>query len=310
MTIPRTELRKSVCPLDCPDTCSLDVTVADGRVVELDGNHDNPVTAGFICGKVRHFPELMYGSDRLLYPAVRSGAKGSGRFRRVTWDEALATVVLRLQAIRQQHGGEAILPLSYGGSNGWLTQGTLDARLFHRLGASRLARTVCAAATGAAAMGLYGRMPGVAYEDYPQARLIVVWGCNPAVSGIHLIPYIRRAQQEGARLVVIDPRRTPLARQADLHLAVRPGTDLPVALAIINGLFATGRADLDFLARQTRGWEQLRQAQRPGALIALPAKPESRPPSWPNSRGFTRIPTPRSCVVAGVWSAIATAGRP
>ncbi len=259
MSTQNVETRKSVCPLDCPDTCSLDVKVAGGRVVELDGNHDNPLTAGFICGKVRHFPELVYGSDRLLHPAVRSGPKGSGQFRRVTWDEALAVVVERLQSIHRAHGGEAILPLSYGGSNGWLTHGSVDLRLFHRLGASRLARTVCAMATGAAATGLYGRMPGVAYEDYPLARLIVVWGCNPAVSGIHLMPYLHRAQQSGAKLVVVDPRRTTLARQADLHLAARPGTDLPVALAVINGLFSAGRADLDFLRQHARGWEALRQ---------------------------------------------------
>ena len=133
MATEQLETRKSVCPLDCPDTCSLDVKVAGGRVVELDGNHDNPLTAGFICGKVRHFPELVYGSDRVLYPALRSGPKGSGQFRRVTWDEALDVVVDRLQAVHRTYGGEAILPLSYGGSNGWLTHGSIDLRMFHRL---------------------------------------------------------------------------------------------------------------------------------------------------------------------------------
>jgi anaerobic selenocysteine-containing dehydrogenase len=132
-------------------------------------------------------------------------------------------------------------------------------RLFHRLGASRISRSVCAAAAGAALTGLYGKMGGVAYQDYPDARLIVIWGCNPAVTGIHLVPFVRQARQAGAKLVVVDPRRTPLARQADLHLQLRPGTDLPVALAVIQGLFATGRADLDFLRANTRGWEALRQ---------------------------------------------------
>ncbi|MBI2826209.1 MAG: molybdopterin-dependent oxidoreductase [Planctomycetia bacterium] len=254
--------RKSTCVLDCPDTCSLTVTVEDGRVVKLDGSRDNEITAGYICGKVRHFTELVYGEDRVRYPAVRSGPKGSGQFRRATWDEALDIVVQRLQAIRHEHGGEAILPLCYGGSNGWLTHGPLDLRLFHRLGASRLARTLCAAATAAASTGLYGKMPGVAYDDYPQARLIIVWGCNPAVSGIHLVPYLRRAKENGAKLVVVDPRRTPLARQADLHLAVRPGTDLPVALSMINGLFESGRADLGFLSAHARNTEALRDRAR------------------------------------------------
>ena len=251
--------RASACPLDCPDACSLNVTVEGGRVTKLDGSELNPVTAGYICGKVRHFPELLYGDDRVRYPAVRSGAKGSGQFRRVTWDEALSTIVKWLQTVRREHGGEAILPLSYGGSNGWLTHGTVDLRLFYRLGASRLARTLCAAATAAASTGLYGKFPGVAYEDYPLAKLIVVWGCNPAVSGIHLVPFIRRAQQSGAKLVVIDPRATPLARQADLHLALRPGTDLPVALSVIRQFFETGKADLAFLQQHAHNWESLRE---------------------------------------------------
>jgi anaerobic selenocysteine-containing dehydrogenase len=270
--------RVSACPLDCPDACSLDVTVESGRVTQLDGSHANPVTAGYICGKVRHFPELVYGDERVRYPAIRSGPKGSGQFRRVSWDEALTTIVERLQSIRREHGGEAILPLSYGGSNGWLTHGTVDLRLFYRLGASRLARTLCAAATTAAATGLYGKFPGVAYEDYPAARLIVVWGCNPAASGIHLVPFIRRAQQAGAKLVVVDPRATPLARQADLHLALRPGTDLVVALAVIRQLFETGRADLAFLREHAIHWESLRDRAaewtiaRAADLSGVPAK--------------------------------------
>jgi len=249
----------SVCPLDCPDTCSLEVTVADGRVTRLNGSHANPVTEGYICGKVRHFPELVYGDERLRYPAVRVGPKGSGQFRRVSWDDALERVTSELQRVVREHGGEAILPITYGGSNGWLTQNTQDLRLFHRVGASRLARTLCAAAASAAVTGLYGKLPGVAYEDYPQAKLIVIWGCNPAVTGIHLVPFLRKAQQAGTKLVVVDPRRTPLARQADLHVALRPGTDLPVALAVIHALFSRGQADLRFLQAHTKHWEPLRE---------------------------------------------------
>jgi anaerobic selenocysteine-containing dehydrogenase len=254
----RLEVLKSACPLDCPDSCSLDVTVRDGRVESLEGNHTNLLTAGFICGKVRHFPELMYGADRVLYPAVRSGPKGSGKFTRVSWDEALDRVETRLAEIRVQFGGEAILPYCYGGSNGWLTQNGLDARFFHRLGASRLARTLCAMPASTAATGLYGKMPGVAFEDYPSARLIVLWGVNPSVTGIHLAPFLREAQANGGKLVVIDPRRTQFARQAELHLPIRPGTDLPVALAVIRWLFETERANLGFLAKHARNWEQLR----------------------------------------------------
>ncbi len=261
-----TEQVATACPLDCPDACSLEVTVNDGRVTKIDGGHANPATRGYICAKVRRYGDHVYGPDRLLTPARRCGAKGLGRFEPIGWDEALGLVADQLTKVRAEQGGEAILPFSYGGSNGYLSQDTTDARLFSRLGASRLARTVCAAPTTAATRGLYGKMPGVGYTDYAHARLIVVWGANPSASGIHLVPYIQEAQKLGARLVVIDPRRTALARRADLHLAVRPGTDLPLALAVIRWLFAEGRADLRFLNQHARGVDELRRRADPWTL--------------------------------------------
>jgi anaerobic selenocysteine-containing dehydrogenase len=256
------QLVPSACPLDCPDACSLQIGVEDGRVVSVEGSRANPLTNGYICSKVRRFPERLYGPDRLLQPGIRNGPKGEGSFRPVSWDEALDTVAKRMLEVRARFGGETILPYSYGGSNGYLSQDTTDARLFRRLGAARLARTVCAAPTSRAAMGLYGKMPGVSFEDFPEARLIVVWGVNPSVSGIHLVPKIYEAQERGARLVVVDPRTTPLARRADLHLAVRPGSDLAVALALIGWLFESGRADMEFLARHATGTERLREKAR------------------------------------------------
>jgi anaerobic selenocysteine-containing dehydrogenase len=253
----------TVCPLDCPDSCSLDVTVQDGRITAIDGSHLNPITGGYICAKVRRFTERLYGPDRLLYPAIRKGPKGLARFERVSWEEALALIADRMGEARERWGGESILPYSYGGSNGLLTQDTSDATLFRRLGASRLARTVCAAPTGAANMALYGKMPSVTYEDYPDARLLILWGVNPSASGIHLVPYIREAQRRGARLIVIDPRTTPLAKQADMHLGVRPGTDLPIALSIHRYLFEEGYADQAFLAAHTTGADRLRERARP-----------------------------------------------
>jgi anaerobic selenocysteine-containing dehydrogenase len=248
---------RTACPLDCPDACTLDVTVEKGRVVKIDGGDANPVTHGYICAKVRRFAERVYGEDRLLYPAIRRGHKGQGTFSRVTWDEALDYIAERMQHIRATTGAEAILPFCYGGSNGLLTQDTNDATLFRAFGTSRLARTVCAAPTGAANLGLYGKMPGVTYADYVHARLIVLWGVNPAASGIHIIPYLREARQLGAKLVVVDPRTTSLARQADVHLAPRPGTDLSIALAIHRYLFEHG-VDERFLAEHTKGAAELR----------------------------------------------------
>ena len=251
---------RTACPLDCPDSCTLEVTVENGRIKKIEGGSDNPATRNFNCAKVRRFSERVYGEDRLLYPAIRQGAKGSGTFARVTWDEALDLIARRMADVKAQYGGEAILPFSYGGSNGLLTQDTNDAELWRRFGTSRLARTVCAAPTGAANQALYGKMPGVVYADYPHARLIVLWGVNPAASGIHLVPFIKEAQAAGAQLVVIDPRRTSLAKKADLHLAVRPGTDLVVALAIHRVLFEEGHADLPFLAEHASGADRLRAA--------------------------------------------------
>jgi anaerobic selenocysteine-containing dehydrogenase len=255
---------ETACPLDCPDGCSLNVTVQDGRITTIDGSKANPVTAGYICAKVRRFGERVYGADRLLYPAVRKGPKGAGaRFERVSWEDALTLVADRMREARQAWGGESILPYSYGGSNGLLTQDTSDATLFRRIGASRLARTVCAAPTGVANGTLYGKMPSVTYEDYPEARLIIAWGVNPSASGIHMVPYLREAQRCGAKLVVIDPRTTPLARHADLHLAVRPGTDLTIALALHRHLFEGGFADRAFLEQHTRNADRLREKARP-----------------------------------------------
>jgi anaerobic selenocysteine-containing dehydrogenase len=253
----------SACPLDCPDACSLEVTVADGRIARLDGDRRNPETQGFICAKVRRFHERVYGPDRLLHPGIRAGEKGEGRFRRAGWDEALDLVVARIGEVRDRHGAEAILPFSYGGSNGVLTQDAVDARLFYRLGASRLARTICAATSGKACAGLYGGMPGVGYPDYVHSRLIVLWGANPSTSGIHLVPYVLEARRRGAKLVVVDPRRTPLAKQADLYLPIRPGADLPLALAVIRWLFEERGADLGFLERHAAEWRELRRRAEP-----------------------------------------------
>jgi anaerobic selenocysteine-containing dehydrogenase len=250
---------RTACPLDCPDSCTLEVTVEKGRVVKIDGGTVNDVTRGYICGKVRRFADRVYGEDRLLYPAIRKGAKGYGTFTRVSWDEALDHIASRIREIRSAHTAEAILPFCYGGSNGLLTQDTNDAAFFRALGASRLARTVCAAPTGAANMALYGKMPGVSYQDYVHAKLIVMWGVNPSASGIHLMPYVKEARAAGAKLVVIDPRATSLARQADLHLQIRTGSDLPLALAIHRFLFETGQANEAFLAQHTSGADELRR---------------------------------------------------
>jgi anaerobic selenocysteine-containing dehydrogenase len=247
----------SACPLDCPDACSLEVEVHAGRLVSVQGDRRNPFTRGFICGKVRNIRAHLEGPERILTPLVRRGRKGDGEFEPISYDAALDLAAGRLAEIRARLGGEAILPFCYGGSNGYLSHGSVDARFFRRLGASRLLRTFCAAPSGRAATGLYGRMPGVALPDYVHSRLIVIWGCNPSASGIHLVPIVKEARARGALLVVVDPRRTPLARDADLHLAVRPGTDLVVALAVIHALHERGATDQSFLDRHCHRADEL-----------------------------------------------------
>ena len=259
------EIRASACPLDCPDLCSLAVTVvpkADGatgeRITKIDGTALSPLTNHFICSKVRNLADHLYCDQRIATPLIRSGPKGSGAFRPASWDEALTLITTRFHDIITRRGAEAILPYHYGGSNGWLTEGALATRFFRRLGASRLDRTLCAAATTPATHGLYGVMPGVAIEDYVDAKLIVIWGANPSATSIHMIPVIERAMAAGAKLIVVDPRRTPLAKRADLHVALRPGTDLPVALALLRALFRNG-ANRSFLHQHCNNVEQLEQ---------------------------------------------------
>ncbi|NVB80525.1 MAG: molybdopterin-dependent oxidoreductase [Kofleriaceae bacterium] len=262
------EQRSSACPLDCPDLCGLTVSIDNGKVIEVTGDRRGPLTDGFICGKVRKITDHLYGDDRVLHPMIRTGAKGEGKWRQATWDEALDLVASRISEIRAKSGSSAILPYHYGGSNGWLTEGALATRFFRRLGSSNLDRTFCAAATTAATRGLYGVMPGVALEDYAHAKLIVLWGVNPSATSIHLVPVIERAREAGAKLVVFDPRRTPLARRADLHIPVRPGADLPVAMAIINALFERGHADRAFLAEHAAEVDELRKRAAAWSLEA------------------------------------------
>lgn len=277
-----THVEHTACPLDCPDICDLTVEIDDDskKVVRVDGGRRSPITDGFICGKVRRLPDYIYAPDRIRHPLIRIAPKdstsnpetGATSFRRASWDEALTLVAGKIAAVKARSGAEAILPYHYGGSNGWLTEGGTVERFFRRLGASRCLRTLCAAATTAATRGLYGQMPGVALEDYIHARLIVLWGVNPSATGIHLVPIINRAVAAGAKLIVVDPRRTPLAKKADLHLAIRPGTDLPVALAVISSLFERGLADESFLSANATGAADLRRRAAAWSLAAAAAE--------------------------------------
>jgi len=254
-----TQTLPSVCPMDCPDTCSLDVEVVDGRVTKLRASDLNPVTQGFICAKVGDYAKHVYSDERLLYPMRRAGKKGSGKFARLSWDEALREICERFTAIKSQWGGEAILPFNYGGSNGMLGQGTSDTAFFNKLGVSQLEHTVCAAPTTAVAKAMYGKMPGVAFQDYVQARFILIWGANPKASNIHLVPYLKQAKAAGAKIAVVDPRLNFSKDEIDLHLPVYPGADVVVALAMINYWREHNLLHREFIAQHTVGSEILLQ---------------------------------------------------
>ncbi len=248
----------SVCPLDCPDTCSLEVTVEDGRVIKVRGSAANPLTAGVLCNKVtHHYPESVHGENRLRHPLRRTGGRGEGRFERISWDQAIETIHAKFTAIIAEHGPEAIVPLNYAGPHGMLAAASMDLRFFHRLGASKLHRTsLCGGIRAEAWLGTFGPVPGLAPQQIEHSELIVVWGNNVTVTNLHLMPLINRAKRaNGARVVVIDPKRIKLAEQADLHLAPHPGTDVALAFAVACEIERIGGLDHDFIARHVHGFE-------------------------------------------------------
>ncbi|MCA8926687.1 MAG: molybdopterin oxidoreductase family protein [Alphaproteobacteria bacterium] len=256
MAAPRT--LPSVCPLDCPDTCSLAAEVADGRLVKVRGSKANPYTAGVICNKVaRHYPDFVHGAARLTHPLQRTGPRGSGLFERISWGDALDRIHAGFSRAMAEHGPQSVLPFNYAGPHGELAGGSMDRRFFHRLGASFLSRgPLCGLVRGAAYASLYGTAPGMPPEQLRHSDLIVVWGNNVTVSNLHLMRAINAARQaNGAKLVVIDPKRTKVAEQADLHIAIHPGTDVVLALGLAAELERRGAHDRAFIDRWVEGYD-------------------------------------------------------
>jgi anaerobic selenocysteine-containing dehydrogenase len=251
-------LVRGACPHDCPDTCGLVTTVRDGRAVAVRGDADNPVTRGWLCAKVRPYLDHVYHPGRLTTPLRRVGPRGAGQWRPVSWDEAIGEIAQRWQRIIAESTAEAILPYSYSGTLG-LVQNTVAAgRFWHRLGASQLRRSICAAAAEMAVEATLGKRWAPPYADVVHSRLVLLWGTNPVSTAPHFMPFLRQAQRQGCRVVVIDPRRTPTARTADWHLAPRPGSDGPLALGIAHVLIAEGMHDEAWLAAHAVGWPELR----------------------------------------------------
>jgi anaerobic selenocysteine-containing dehydrogenase len=254
--------RHSVCALDCPDACSLLVNVEDGRATRLRGNPDHPVTRGFLCGKVAQYLDREYSPQRLLYPQKRIGIKGEGRFARISWDEALDTIAQKLRGAASESGPESILPYSYAGTMGLLNGSGMDRRFFHRLGASRLDRTICATAGAAALAATLGVRYGTEPEQFRHAKLILAWAANIHGTNVHLWPFIVEAKRNGAKLYVIDPIRTRTAALADRHLRIYPGSDLALALGLMHVIIAEKLHDTDYVGRYTNGFEALEERVR------------------------------------------------
>jgi len=258
----------TVCSHDCPDSCAVLVTVDElGKATRVQGDPSHPITRGFLCAKVTKYLDRVYSPARLLFPMRRrpGAVKGNGHFGReseafepITWDAALDLISQRLQLVSDEHGPEAILPYSYAGNMGVLGYGSMDRRFFHRLGASRLDRTICATAGGDALVSVYGKKLGTDPEHFRDARYIIAWAANIHGNNVHLWPFVQEARRKGAKLVVIDPYRTRTARAADWHLPIQPGTDAALALGMMHVIIRDGLHDQDYIDQNTHGFEALR----------------------------------------------------
>ena len=283
---------RGACPHDCPDTCAMLVDVQDGRAVRVRGDESHPFTQGFLCAKVNRYLERTYHADRLLKPLRRVGRKGEGRFEPISWDDALREIAERLGEIASsQDGPQAILPYSYAGTMGLLQGSSMDRRFFHKLGASKLARTICAMAGTVGMQMTVGANIGADGEGLPHSDLVLLWGTNTLTSNPHLWPFIQRARDAGAPIIAIDPIRTRTAERCDEWIAIRPGTDAALALGMMHVLFAEGLEDGDYIERYTLGAEALRERAReydPDRVASITGMPAERIASLARQYGHAK----------------------
>src|SRR5687767_4177068 len=249
---------KTACPHDCPDTCGMLVTVKDGVALKIQGDPSMPFTDGTLCTKVAHYLERTYSPDRLLHPLRRAGKKGSGKFERITWDEALDEIAARFKALAAEDP-ETILPLSYAGTMGMVQYASMDRRFFHRLGSSLLDRTLCSSAGKAGIKATLGGSVGMDPERFDEARLIILWGANPIVSNLHLWGRVQAAKRRGAKVIAIDPYKSLSAEKCTQHVALLPGTDGALALGMMHVLIRERLIDRDYIDRYTLGYDALEE---------------------------------------------------
>ncbi|WP_206999411.1 molybdopterin-containing oxidoreductase family protein [Trinickia mobilis] len=252
-----TEFARAVCPHDCPDTCAMRVTVENGRAINVVGDPDHPPTQGVLCTKVSRYPERVHHPKRLTTPLKRVGCKGEGKFEPISWDEAFTLAASRLSEITKREP-QALLPYSYAGTMGLVQGDSIAQRFFHKLGASRLDRTICAAAGAAGLKYTYGASIGMHSEFFEESELILIWGANPIASNLHFWTRAQEAKRRGARLVAIDPYRSLTAEKCHQHIALRPGTDGALALGMMHVLIVEDLLDHAYIAAHTLGFDELK----------------------------------------------------
>jgi anaerobic selenocysteine-containing dehydrogenase len=248
---------RAACPHDCPDTCAMLVTVADGKATGVRGDPDHPFTRGGLCVKVNNYPDKVYNPDRVLHPMRRTGPKGSGQFEQISWDDALDEIAGRFRATIDAHGPESVMPVSYLGTQGVLNGLSVGDPFFHRLGATITERTYCDSGSCTAYSMTIGATAGVDPESLVHSRYIVIWACNMISTNLHLWPFVAEAQRRGAKVVVIDPVRHRTAKAADWHIPIRPGTDGALALAMMHVIINEGLTDEAYVRDHTVGYEEL-----------------------------------------------------
>jgi len=269
-TEPETTRVRGACPHDCPDTCATITEVDAGRAVAFYADKDHPITQGWLCAKVRPYLEHVYHPDRLTHPLRRVGPKGSARWERISWDDAIAEITDRWKKIIADDGAAAILPYSYSGTLGLVQNLVCEQRLWNRMGASGLQRSICGAAAERAVNATLGSRLAPDPRDVLHSKLVILWGHNPASTSPHFMPLLRQAQRAGCYVVVIDPRRTKTARSADEHIQPCPATDGALALGLMHVLANEGLHNEEWLQRHAVGWPDLqaRLAEYPPERVA------------------------------------------
>ena len=256
------EYKRSVCPYDCPDACSLLVEVENGQALCVTGEPQHPITQGKLCPKMRDYPATVYSPERILTPLLRTGAKGSGQFTPISWGAAIERIAENWRSLLEQYGGEAILPFSYAGTMG-VVQRNAGHAFFHRLGASQLERTLCSPAKDYGWRAIMGGTKGMRVQETAHSDLIVIWGANAAATSVHFLHFVQKAKRNGAKVWLIDTYETPTAAVADRVIRLQPGSDAALALGVVRLLDEEGLTDELFLEHHVQGYEKLRQEVLP-----------------------------------------------